>query len=183
MTVIYLDTLFFLNALMDYLLLLCSARIAGEELHRLRIALGALLGGAYAAAAVLPGMEFLLQPVFKAGSAVLMVVVGLGASRRLLRQAVIFFALACAFGGGVLAVSLFGGTGLSLGGGLVYSGMDIKIVLLSAAGCAGIVLQIRYLELRAAVGALVCSAYTSPQSGGAAHCRGGGVGTCTAAPY
>ena len=135
MTVIYLDTLFFLNALMDYLLLLCSARIAGEELHRLRIALGALLGGAYAAAAVLPGMEFLLQPVFKAGSAVLMVVVGLGASRRLLRQAVIFFALACAFGGGVLAVSLFGGTGLSLGGGLVYSGMDIKIVLLSAAGC------------------------------------------------
>ena len=135
MTVIYLDTLFFLNAVMDYLLLLCSARLAGEQLHRPRMALGAAFGGAYAAAAVLPGMEFLLQPVFKVGSAVLMVVVGLGASRRLLRQAVIFFALACAFGGGVLAVSLFGGTGLSLGGGLVYSGMDIKIVLLSAAGC------------------------------------------------
>lgn len=135
MTVIYLDTLFFLNAVMDYLLLLCSARLAGEQLHRLRMALGAAFGGAYAAAAVLPGMEFLLQPVFKLGAAVLMVVVGLGASRRLLRQAVIFFALACAFGGGVLAVSLFGGTGLSLGGGLVYSGMDIKIVLLSAAGC------------------------------------------------
>jgi len=134
-TVIYLDTLFFLNAVMDYLLLLCSARLAGEQLHRPRMALGAAFGGAYAAAAVLPGMEFLLQPVFKVGSAVLMVVVGLGASRRLLRQAVIFFALACAFGGGVLAVSLFGGTGLSLGGGLVYSGMDIKIVLLSAAGC------------------------------------------------
>lgn len=135
MTVIYLDTLFFLNAVMDYLLLLCSARLAGEELHRLRMALGALLGGAYAAAAVLPGMEFLLQPIFKVGAAVLIVVVGLGGSRRLLRQAVIFFALACAFGGGVLAVSLFGGTGLSLEGGLVYSGMDIKIVLLSAAGC------------------------------------------------
>lgn len=135
MTVIYLDTLFFLNAVMDYLLLLCSARLAGEQLHRLRMALGAAFGGVYAAAAVLPGMEFLLQPVFKLGTAVLMVVVGLGASRRLLRQAVIFFALACAFGGGVLAVSLFGGTGLSLGGGLVYSGMDIKIVLLSAAGC------------------------------------------------
>jgi len=134
-TVIYLDTLFFLNAVMDYLLLLCSARIAGEELHRGRMALGAVLGGAYAAAAVLPGMGFLLQPALKAGSAVLMVVVGLGASRRLLRQAVIFFALSCAFAGGVLAVSLFGGTGLSLGGGLVYSGMDIKIVLLSAAGC------------------------------------------------
>ena len=135
MTVIYLDTLFFLNAVMDYLLLLCSARLAGEELHRLRMALGALFGGAYAAAAVLPGMDFLLRPVFKVGAAVLMVVAGLGGSRRLLRQTVIFFALACAFGGGVLAISLFGGAGLSLGWGFIYSGMDVKIVLLSAAGC------------------------------------------------
>ena len=135
MTVIYLDTLFLLNAVMDYLLLLCSARLAGEELHRPRMVLGALLGGAYAAAVVLPGMGFLLKPAFKVGVAVLMVVAGLGGSRRLLRQKVIFFALACAFGGGVLAVSLFGGAELSLGEGLIYSGMDIKIVLLSAAGC------------------------------------------------
>lgn len=135
MTVIYLDTLFILNAVMDYLLLLCSARLAGEELRRTRMIFGALFGGAYAAVSVLPGMGFLLKPVFKLGAAVLMVVAGLGGSRRLLRQTVIFFALACAFGGGVLAVSLFGGSGLSLGGGLVYSGMDLKIVLLSAAGC------------------------------------------------
>lgn len=134
MTVIYLDMLFLLNAVMDYLLLLCSARLAGEELHRSRMALGAMFGGAYAAAAVLPGMNFLLRPEFKAGAAILMVVTGLGGSRRLLRQTVIFFALTCAFGGGVLAVSLLGGTGLSLGG-VIYSGMDIKIVLLSAAGC------------------------------------------------
>lgn len=135
MTVIYLDTLFLLNTIVDYLLLLCSARLAGEELHRLRMAAGAVLGGAYAAAVVLPGMAFLLHPICKIGSAVLMVVVGLGASRRLLRQSVIFFALACAFGGGVLSIGLLGGQGLSLGGGLVYSGMDVKIVLLSAAGC------------------------------------------------
>lgn len=135
LTVIYLDTLFLLNAVLDYLLLLCSARLAGEELHRLRMAAGGMFGGAYAAAAVLPGMEFLLHPVCKIGSAVFMVVVGLGKSRRLLRQSVIFFALSCAFGGGVLAVSLLGGQGMSLGTSVVYSGMDIKIVLLSAAGC------------------------------------------------
>lgn len=135
LTVIYLDTLFLLNSCMDYLLLLCSARLAGEQLHRFRMAAGGVLGGLYAAAAVLPGMEFLLHPVYKIGSAVLMVLVGLGASRRLLRQSVIFFALSCAFGGGVLAIGLLGGKGLSLGGGLVYSGMDVKIVLLSAAAC------------------------------------------------
>lgn len=135
MTVVYLDSLFLLNAVMDYLLLLCSARLAGEELHRLRMAAGGVLGGVYAAATVLPGMEFLLHPVYKIGSAVLMVVIGLGKSRRLLRQSVIFLALACAFGGGVLAVGLLGGRGMSLDGGIIYSGMDLKIVLLSAAGC------------------------------------------------
>lgn len=135
LTVVYLDTLFLLNAGVDYLLLLCSARLAGEELNRLGMALGASLGGSYAVAAVLPGMDFLLHPLCKLGAAVLMVLVGLGRSRRLLRQCVIFFALACAFGGGVMAIGLMGGQGPKLGGGLIYSGLDVKMVLLSAAVC------------------------------------------------
>ena len=49
MTVIYVDTLFLLNAIVDYLLLLAAARLAGEPLTRLRFLLGALLGGGYAA--------------------------------------------------------------------------------------------------------------------------------------
>lgn len=40
MTVIYVDTLFLLNTMVDYLLLLASARLAGEPLARLRFALG-----------------------------------------------------------------------------------------------------------------------------------------------
>lgn len=134
-TTVYLDTLFALNALMDYLLLVCSARLAGEPLHRGRMALAAALGGAYAAAAVLPGMAWLTAPVCKLGAAVLLSAVGLGASRRLLRQTVIFLAVSCAFAGGVLAVSLLGGRGLALGHGIVCTGTDLKIVLLSSAIC------------------------------------------------
>ena len=66
-----------------------------------------------------------------------MVLTAFWKSRRLLRQVVIFFALACAFGGGVLAISLLGGRGLTLSNGVLCSGMDLKIVLLSAAGCYG----------------------------------------------
>lgn len=135
LTVIYMDTLFLLNAIMDYLLLLASARLAGEELHRGRMLLGAVLGGLYASAVFLPGMGFLLHPMCKIAAAVLMVLVGLSGCRRLLRQILIFLALACAFGGGILAIELLGGRGLSLSHGVVYSGMDLKIVLLSAAGC------------------------------------------------
>ena len=137
MTVIYVDTLFLLNAMVDYLLLLASARLAGEPLARLRFLLGAALGGLYAVAIFLPGLSFLARPPCRLAAAVLMVLAAFWKSRRLLRQVVIFFALSCAFGGGVLAIGLLGGRGLALSNGVLYSGMDLKIVLLSAAGCYG----------------------------------------------
>lgn len=135
MTVIYVDTLFLLNALVDYLMLLCAARLAGEPLKRLRFALGAVLGGGYAVAIFLPGLGFLERPACRLAAAVLMVLAAFWGSRRLGRQVLIFFALSCAFAGGVLAISMLGGQGLSLNRGVIYSGMDLKIVLLSAAGC------------------------------------------------
>ena len=137
MTVIYVDTLFLLNAAVDYLLLLASARLAGEPLARLRFLLGAVLGGLYAVAIFLPGLSFLARPPCQLAAAVLMVLAAFWKSRRLLRQVVIFLALSCAFGGGVLAIGLLGGRGLTLSNGVLYSGMDLKIVLLSAAGCYG----------------------------------------------
>ena len=135
MTVIYVDTLFLLNSLVDYLLLLASARLAGEPLSRPRFLLGAALGGLYAAGIFLPGLGFLARPPCRLAAAAVMVLAAFWNSRRLLRQTVIFFALSCALGVGVLAVGLLGGRGLSLRGGVLYSGMDLKILLLSAAGC------------------------------------------------
>ena len=120
---------------MDYLLLLCAARLAGEPLKRLRFALGAVLGGGYAVAIFLPGLGFLERPACRLAAAVLMALAAFWGSRRLGRQVLIFFALSCAFAGGVLAISMLGGQGLSLNRGVIYSGMDLKIVLLSAAGC------------------------------------------------
>ena len=133
--VVYIDSLFLLNTMMDYLLLLASARLAGEPLRRLRIAVAALLGGGYAVAVFLPGMQVLAGTPCKLAMALLMVVIGLGASRNLLRQIVIFFALSFAFGGGVLAVALLSGTGLQPAKGFLFAGMDIKVVLLTAAIC------------------------------------------------
>ena len=135
MTVIYVDTLFLLNGIIDYLLLLAAARLAGEPLRRLRFGAAAALGGAYAVAIFLPGMSFLAGPWCKLASCVLMLVVAYGGSRRLLRQGLIFVALACALGGGVVAIGLLDGRSLSLGSGVFYSSLDLKMVLLSAAVC------------------------------------------------
>ena len=63
MTVVYLDTLFGLNALVDYLLLVAAARLAGEVLHRPRFLAGAVVGGIYAVGIFLPGGAFLARPL------------------------------------------------------------------------------------------------------------------------
>ena len=144
MRVVYLDALFLLNFVVDYLLLLAAGRLAGEVLRRGRLALGAAVGAGYAAAVFLPGMGFLLHPLCKLAAAVLALLVGYGGSRRLLRVSLIFFAVAAAFGGGILALELLGNRGLTLRNGIFYSAMDLRLILLSAAGCyAAITLVLR----------------------------------------
>lgn len=135
MTVVYIDALFLLNLIVNYLLLLAAAKLAGEPLRRLRLATGAALGGLYAAAIFFPGMGFLTHPLCKLGAAVLMLLTGFGGSRRLLRVTLVFFGLSCAFGGGIFAIGLLGGRGLTLRNGVLYSVMDLRILLLSAAVC------------------------------------------------
>ena len=48
MRVVYLDTLFFLNLLVDYLLLLLTARLAGVYRNRKWLAFGAAVGAVFA---------------------------------------------------------------------------------------------------------------------------------------
>lgn len=135
MTVVYLDALFLLNWIVNYLMLLAAGRLAGEVLHRVRLGLGAALGALYAAAVFFPGMGFLTHPLCKLASAAAMLLVGYGGSRRLLRVGLVFLGLACAFAGGIFAISLLGGRGLTLRNGVFYSAMDLRLILLSAALC------------------------------------------------
>jgi len=133
--VLYADILFAFNALVDYLLLLLSARAAGEPLRRVRFALGAVLGGLYAVLIFVPGFGFLDRTGYKLLSALLMLLLAYGATGAMLKQSMIFFALACALGGGVMAIGMMDGAALSLGRSVVYSIPDVKLILLSGAAC------------------------------------------------
>lgn len=85
MTVVYLDSVFFFNALLDYLLVLVSARLAGIPLRRRRYALCGLMGGLYAAAVFLPGWGFLTAAPVKIAAGVLLALVAFGRERHFLR--------------------------------------------------------------------------------------------------
>ena len=131
MTVVYLDVLFLLNLVVDYLLLLACARITGETFSRLRLGGGATLGAVYAAVIFLPGFSWFSHPACKLCAGVAMVLVSFGASRRLLRLTLVFFAVSVALGGVILAIQLLGSGGLTLENGVLYTGFDLRLLLVT----------------------------------------------------
>lgn len=111
---IYIDSLFLLDFVVDYLLLLLTGRVTGAPLVRWRLLLAAVLGGCYSVLCVTVRLPVLTHPVFKLAAAVLMVLLAYGHSRCLLRCILLFLALSAAFGGGLYALELMLGRPLML---------------------------------------------------------------------
>lgn len=80
--VVYLDRVFLLNLLLDYLLLLAAAQLSGWTLHRPRLLLCAAGGGIYAAVTFLPGCGFLRQAVCQLAAGSIMALCAYGGRRR-----------------------------------------------------------------------------------------------------
>lgn len=133
MRVVYIDSLFLLNLLLDYLVLLITGKLSGEPIRRGRLALGALLGAVYAAALIWPGWGFLAHPLVRLGVGVLMTMTAYGATRRLLRVFLLFLAAAAGLGGGVYALS-FLGAGLDVVNGVATPVIDLRLLLMGAVG-------------------------------------------------
>lgn len=130
MEIIYIDSLFFLSLLTDYLLCLTAGRLCGVPLRRGRYFLAALLGAAYAAAAFLPGLGFLTAPAGKVLAGVFMGLAAFGGENRPFRCVAALFAVAAAFGGALWALSLSAGSGPS---GVLP--LDTKTLVLAFALC------------------------------------------------
>lgn len=133
MTVVYIDSVFVLNTLVDYLLLLATAQLAGARLRRLRFLLGALLGGVYAVSVFLPGCEALGTPPAKLAAGLLMALAAYGGEPRFPRLVVLLLLTACGFAGCVLALGLVAGQGTPMANGVFYTNVDMKVLLISAA--------------------------------------------------
>ena len=135
MGVIYLDSLFFLNLAINYLILLATAKIAAVQISRWRIGLGALLGAGYAVLAIFPQFGFLATIPMTLVSGALMALTVFGGKQGFLRLLVIFFAVSAAFGGAVYAIAL--GLGGSSGTGRLYLPISLRVLVISFALCWG----------------------------------------------
>lgn len=128
METVYIDRLFAVNLIIDYFLLLGSARVCGIKLRRRRYLLSALFGAAYAALSVLPDADFLSLAPIKLVFGVLMALIAFGKEDKLLRCTVVFFAVSALFGGAVWAMSL--GSGVSTAGA-VYIPLSMPVLIFS----------------------------------------------------
>lgn len=135
MTVIYIDLLFGLNLCANYLLLLVAGRMCGKALDRRLLGLAAALGALYAALLFLPGLEWLAAAPCKLAAGVLMVLTAYGREGRLGKVALCFFAASAALGGLVWAAELMGGHSLTMERGVLYSYVDLRLLLVLLAAC------------------------------------------------
>ena len=86
--VVYLDALFGVNFLMNYLLLVGAARLSAVQIRRGRLAAAAALGGLYAVGVYLPQLQWLQASGMKLVVAACMVLCAFGTGRGALRRVV-----------------------------------------------------------------------------------------------
>ena len=134
MTVVYVDSVFTLNAVMDYLVVAAAAKLSGISLRRGRYLLAALFGGAYAVAVFLPGCGVLGSWLGKIAAGIIMAAIAFLGERRLLRLILLVFALSCALAGCVLALALLTDSCVPMAGGVFYTDVDVRVLLLAAGG-------------------------------------------------
>ena len=132
MEIIYADSMFFLNLVIDYLLLSCTAAVCGLSKKRLRYLSGALIGAAYSVAVYIPGWDFLSSPVIKLASALLMALAAYGGERSVLRCSLTFLAVSAAFGGFVYCITLTG----------LRPAFDMRTLILSFSLCYALLMTV-----------------------------------------
>ncbi len=137
MTVVYVDSFVLLNFVVNALLLACAGKLDNQCVSPGRCAVGAALGAGYALLALLPGWTFLMHPIGKAAAAVAMLLASYGCSDRLLRIGALFLILSCAFGGGLMLLSVVWGEEV-IAPGILSASLGVRGILIAAAlsyGC------------------------------------------------
>lgn len=141
--VIYLDIVMLLNFLVDWLLLMGAGRLCGYPLSPGRTALGAVLGGLYGGACLLPGFSFLGSTLWRTVMLCLMAIIAYGFQKSALSRGTLFILLSMALGGVALGLN---------GGFFSIAGAAGGLCLLCILGFRGRITGRRYLPVELSYG-------------------------------
>lgn len=132
--VIYIDSVFLLNGLLDGLLLYFTGYLSGIERKCARILTAGGIGGAYAVAVFLPFGAPLAWPPIKLLFGLALVFLAYGTSARFWRLYAVFLALSCALAGAVIACGFFMQTDFYYSGAYLLP-VRFKLLLAAAVLC------------------------------------------------
>lgn len=132
---IYIDVLFLINFIINYLILFATAHAGAFKLRRCRLICSAFIGAAYGVAVFLPDMTFLSTFIAKLAISALMILISFG-KNGFLKKLALFLALSLAFGGVVFASTLLGaGAFVEMYNGIYYLHIS-SLTLLAVCGIA-----------------------------------------------
>ena len=131
-TVVYADVLFCVNMIIDCIMLLSVKKLLCADVGRLRLLLGAALGGLFSFTALLPPMPFLLSAAVSIAQAfsVCAAVFAPQGVRRYIRASLLLFAVSFIYCGFMTAVlMLFSPDELAVRNGSVYIGVSPLVLI------------------------------------------------------
>lgn len=132
MKTVYVDEMFLLNLVVNYFIVLATAKLCALPLKRIRFAISAAVGALYSVTLLFETFGFLASPVIKLALGFLMTIIAFGVEIKLLKPFFAFLAVSAAFGGAVYAASILAGR--SIGDGL-YINTSMRVLVLSFALC------------------------------------------------
>jgi len=130
MKTIYVDEMFLLNLIIDYFIVLATAKLCALPIKRMRFAVASAIGALYSVSLLYEPFAFLASPFTKLALGFLMTVVAFGVEKNLFKIFLAFLAISAAFGGAVYAASLLAGQSLGEG---IYINASMRVLLLSFA--------------------------------------------------
>ena len=116
---VYLDLAVILNMVVDFLLLMGTARLLGSTVKLWRTVLASVLGGIYAGVCLLPGWSFLGNLFWRAVSFAVMVGFAFGWEKSTMQKGAVFMILNLTLGGAAIALERGGFFGVILMAGLM----------------------------------------------------------------
>lgn len=135
-TAVYIDVLFTINFIINFLLLLATSRIAKIQSHILRIIMGASCGAVYAVFMFFPQVKIFYTVASKIAVSFILVAITFSIKkfRHFLKTVCIFYATSFIFGGVCLGIFYFTGAGRGsiISNGIFYFNLPWRILIFSS---------------------------------------------------
>ena len=137
MPTIYIDVLFAVNLLVNYLLLRACCILSGGKVYKFRSVLGSIIGACYAVLIFFPDFSLLHSTIYKLLVSMLIVAVSspFYSLKSYIKALICFYVVSFAFGGCVLGMFYFSNLGTKLGAvysnGILYFNLPWSILALS----------------------------------------------------